>query len=240
MSFTWMSKNVLNEKIHPQYNNVYEKGAVIGMCLDVLLRDLSGGKYGTQDLMKDLATKYGKSKSFNDADLFNDIEKFTYPEIGTFLRKHVGGKTPLPIKEVLEKIGINFQKESITYEFSFGSPDLDYKEDTKRLVVLSIKDLDDFGKDIGFKVGDELSKINGKELQIDVVKEVIADYYDKLKEGDLVTIEIYRPKGKKGGYKIKTLKAKARKVKVVDYNKISVKESMTDKQKQTLRAWIGL
>ena len=36
MSFTFMSKNVLDEKIHKQYNNVYEKGAVIGMCLDIL------------------------------------------------------------------------------------------------------------------------------------------------------------------------------------------------------------
>ena len=101
MSFTYMSKHVLEEKIHGQYGNVYEKGALIGMCLDILLRDLSDGKYGTQDLMKDLATKYGKNKSFDDADLFNDIEKFTYPEIGTFLRKHVSGTEPLPMREVL-------------------------------------------------------------------------------------------------------------------------------------------
>ncbi|MGZ3921139.1 MAG: M61 family metallopeptidase, partial [Bacteroidia bacterium] len=158
MSFTWMSKNVLNPKIHKQYNNVYEKGALIGMCLDILLRDLSDGKYGTQNLMKDLSTKYGKDKSFNDEDLFNDIEKFTYPEIGTFLRKHVGGKEPLPMKEVLSKIGIDFIKENVTYEFSFGSPDLDYNKETERLVVVNTKNLDEFGKALGFKEGDELYK----------------------------------------------------------------------------------
>ena len=240
MSFTWMSKNVLNEKIHAQYNNVYEKGAVIGMCLDILLRDLSNGKYGTQNLMKDLATKYGKNKSFNDEDLFNDIEKFTYPEIGDFLRKHVGGKTPLPIKNVLDKIGIDFAKESVSNEFSFGSPDLDFKEDTKRLVVMSIKDLDDFGKALRFKVGDELNKLNGKELKIDIIKEVIADYYENIKEGDKITIEVFRPKRKKGKYKIKTLSATARKVKITDYNKISLKQDISPKQKETLRSWIGL
>src|SRR6185436_7720672 len=112
MSFTYMSKHVLEDKIHTQYSNVYEKGALIGMCLDILLRDLSNGKYGTQTLMKDLATKYGKNRSFNDADLFNDIEKFTYPEVGTFLRKHVGGTTPLPIEAILAKAGISFVKES--------------------------------------------------------------------------------------------------------------------------------
>lgn len=239
MSFTWMSKHVLEEKIHDQYSNVYEKGAVIGMCLDILLRHYSDGKYGTQDLMKDLGAKYGKNKSFNDEDLFNDIEKLTYPEIGTFLRKHVGGKTPLPMHDVFDKIGINFIKENTDFEFSFGSPDLDFNDLTKRLIVVSTKDLDDFGKDLGFKVGDELSKLNGKLITEETAKEVFANYFETLKEGDDVTIEVYRPKGRKK-FKVKELKAKARKIKVVEYNKIVLKESISEKEKQTLRAWVGL
>lgn len=239
MSFTWMSKNVLDKKIHNQYNNVYEKGALIGMCLDILLRDLSNGKYGTQNLMKDLSTKYGKEKSFNDEDLFNDIEKFTYPEIGAFLRNHVSGKIPLPMQEVFEKIGIDFIKESITYEFSFGSPDLDLNPETQRLMVTDTKDIDDFGKDLGFKKGDELYKLNGVELKIESVKDVIGNYFNTVKEGDKVTIDIYRPKGK-GKYKAKILKAKAKKIKITERNKIALKEKLTEKQKQTLRAWIGL
>ncbi len=238
MSFTYMSKHVLEEKIHAQYSNVYEKGAVIGMCLDILLRHYSDGKYGTQNLMKDLATKYGKNKSFNDEDLFNDIEKFTYPEIGAFLRKYVSGTTPLPMTEVLDKIGIDFSKESITYEFSLGSTDLNYNEETNRLFIASTTDMDEFGKDLGFKTGDELSKLNGVELKIDNIKEIITDYYEKLKEGDKVTIEIYRKKGKK--YKLKTLTATAKKVKTIRKNQLSLKQQLTDKQKQTLRAWVGL
>ncbi|MGZ4098037.1 MAG: M61 family metallopeptidase [Bacteroidia bacterium] len=240
MSFTWMSKNVLNPKIHKQYNNVYEKGALIGMCLDILLRDLSDGKYGTQNLMKDLSTKYGKDKSFNDEDLFNDIEKFTYPEIGTFLRKHVGGKEPLPMKEVLSKIGIDFIKENVTYEFSFGSPDLDYNKETERLVVVNTKNLDEFGKTLGFKQGDELYKLNGKELKLSNLKDAINTYYQNLKENDMVTLEVYRPKGGKGKYKLKTLKAKAKKVKIVEKNKIALREDLTEKQKLTIRSWMGL
>lgn len=240
MSFTWMSKHVLEQKVHKQYNNVYEKGALIGMCLDILLRDLSEGKYGTQDLMKDLATKYGKNKSFNDEDLFNDIEKFTYPEIGAFLRKHVGGHEPLPMKEIFDKIGIDFIKENTVYEFSFGGPDLQFNKETQRLVITGTRDLDEFGKALGFKAGDELSKLNGKELKLDNLKQTISNYYDNVKEGDMVTIDIYRPKGKSGKYKQKTLKAKARKVKIVQQNKIGLKEQLTEKQKQTLRTWVGL
>lgn len=240
MSFTYMSKHVLEEKIHVQYSNVYEKGAVIGMCLDILLRHYSDGKYGTQNLMKDLATKYGKSKSFNDADLFNDIEKFTYPQIGEFLRKHVSGTTPLPMKEVLDKIGIDFSKELVTYEFSLGSTDLNFNEKTNRLYVAGVDEMDEFGKQMGFKINDELAKLNGVELKMDNIKETITNYYETVKEGDKVTIEIYRPKGKAGKYKVKSLTAVAKKIKITRKNQINLQERISDKQKQTLRAWVGL
>jgi hypothetical protein len=239
MSFTYMSKHVLEEKIHGQYGNVYEKGALIGLCLDILLRDLSDGKYGTQDLMKDLATKYGKNKSFDDADLFNDIEKFTYPEIGTFLRKHVSGTEPLPMREVLEKIGIDFAKETITYEFSLGNTDLNFNENTNRLYIAGIQDMDEFGKAMGYKVGDELGKLNGKEIKMEAIKEIINNYYETVKEGDKVTVEIFRPKSKKGKYKVKLLSAIAKKSKTIRKNQIALKQKLSDKQKQTLRAWVG-
>ena len=240
MSFTYMSKHVLEEKIHTQYANVYEKGAVIGMCLDILLRYYSDGNYGTQNLMKDLATKYGKNKSFNDEDLFNDIEKFTYPEIGVFLRTHVSGTTPLPMASVLDKIGIDFSKEKTTFEFSLGNTDLNFNEKTNRLYVAGVADLDEFGKELGYNIGDELSKLNGKEIKMDRVKEIISNYYETVKEGDKVTVEVYRPKGKKGKYKHKTLTATAKKVKTIRKNQIQLKQKLSDKEKQTLKAWVGL
>ncbi len=241
MSFTYMSKHVLEKKIHPQYSNVYEKGALIGMCLDIMLRDLSNGKYGTQNLMKDLATKYGKTKSFNDADLFNDIEKFTYPEVGAFLRNHVGGKLPLPIESTLNKIGISFAKETEANEFSLGNPDLNFNQKTNRIYVASTIDLDEFGKALGYKKNDELYKLNGKELKVELLKEIINDYYSNLKEGDKVTVEVYRPKKIfKRKYNLVTLTANAKKVKTIRKNQIRLIEDFTEKQKQTLKAWVGL
>jgi len=240
MSFTFMSKNVLDEEIHKQYGNVYEKGAVIGMCLDILLLDLSEGKYGTRDLMKDLGKKYGKTKSFNDKDLFSDIEALTYPEVGEFLRKHVGGNQPLPIQDILSRVGINFEKEIITYEFSLGGADLNYNEDTGRLIVEDTEGMNDFGKALGFKKGDEWSKLNGQELKIETIKTIVSDYYNTVKEGDKVEFEVYRPKGKKGKYKVVKLKTTAKKVKVSRQNQISLKQNISDKQRNILKSWAGV
>jgi predicted metalloprotease with PDZ domain len=237
MSFTFMSKNVLNEKIHPQYNNVYEKGALIGMCLDVYLRYYSDGKYGTQNLMKDLAKKYGKTKSFNDEELFGEIEKLTYPEIGAFLRKHVSGKEPLPIKDVFDKVGLIFERERSFQNFSLGGFDVGFNDQTKRLVIVDTQDMDAFGKSMGYKIGDEIYSLNGVEITTDNIKTIFGQFFESVKEGDPVRIDVMRPK-KKGKYKQVALKAKARKVEQKEFNIINVKKPMSEKEKVTFRGWL--
>ncbi len=237
MSFTYMSKNVLTEKIHPQYNNVYEKGALIGMCLDIYLRYYSDGKYGTQNLMKDLAVKYGKKKSFNDEDLFGEIEKLTYPEIGTFLRKHVSGKEPLPMKDVFDKVGLEFEKEKTFQNFSLGGFDVGFNDETKRLIIVDIRNMDSFGKAMNYKVGDEVLSLNGTIISIENIKTVFGQFFDTVKEGDMVKIEVMRPKRKRKFKKVE-LKATARKVEQKEYNLINVKKPMSDKEKVTFKGWL--
>ncbi len=237
MSFTFMSKNVLTEKIHPQYNNVYEKGALIGMCLDIYLRYYSDGRYGTQNLMKDLAKKYGKTKSFNDEDLFAEIEKLTYPEIGAFLRKHVSGKEPLPMQDVFDKVGLTFEKEKTFKNFSLGGFDVGFNDETKRLIIVDTKNMDEFGKAMGYKIGDEIFSLNGSEINMENIKSIFGQFFDSVKEGELVKVEVMRPK-RKGKFKKTQLKAAARKVEQKEYNIINVKKPMSDKEKVTFKGWL--
>ena len=69
LSFTDLSRYTLDE-YSSQYSNVYFKGSLIGMCLDIMLRDLSDGVYGTQNLMENLSAEYGQDNAFKDEDLF--------------------------------------------------------------------------------------------------------------------------------------------------------------------------
>ncbi|MEM9983198.1 MAG: peptidase M61, partial [Bacteroidota bacterium] len=70
VSFTEMSKGCL-DKYEEYYGDVYAKGALLNMLLDIQLRKLSEGKYGVQEMMRDLAEKYGKDRSFKDDALFD-------------------------------------------------------------------------------------------------------------------------------------------------------------------------
>ncbi|MDX5422381.1 MAG: peptidase M61, partial [Hymenobacteraceae bacterium] len=94
LPFTEMSSGVL-DKYEKEYANVYQKGALIGLVLDVRLRELSQGKYGLRDLMLDLSKTYGKNNAFKDNELFDKITELTYPEIRELFTRYVEGATPL-------------------------------------------------------------------------------------------------------------------------------------------------
>lgn len=237
--FTFMSKNVLSEHYHKQYNNVYEKGAVINMCLDIMLRYYSNGNYGTQDLMNDLAKKYGKEKSFKDAELFNDIEQLTFPEIRTFLNECVAGRKPLPLADVFNMVGLELIKERESETITLGGFGIGYNDSTKRLVVIDVSGVDAFGKQFKYKVGDELYSFNNRLLTLENAQEVVGAFMGSTKVGDKLKVEVYR-KDKKGIYKIKKLSGKVKKVKVIERNIIDIAKNPTEKQITARRTWLGI
>ncbi len=238
LPFTVMSKYVL-DKYKKQYNNVYEKGALIGMCLDIMLRYYSNGNYGTQDMMKDLAKQYGKNKSFNDDDLFNDIEKLSYKEIRYFLNNHVAGNKPLPYKETFAMVGLNYTDKKEEDQITLGGISVGYNPTTQHLVVVNTDKLDAFGKKLKFKEGDEIITFNNRKLGLDNMKDVLGSFIQNTKEGDKLVIEVLR-KDKKGNESTKTLKAKVQKVKVTETDLLEINERATEQQIAARKAWLGI
>jgi len=112
LSMTLMSKQAIERQ--DQYMNIYQKGALIGLCLDIRLRELSNGKSGTQDLILALAKKYGPERAFKDDTLFDTITKMTHPEIREFFSKYVEKGNPLPLKESLQKAGLDYDETTGT------------------------------------------------------------------------------------------------------------------------------
>ncbi len=236
--FTVMSKYVL-EKYKKEYANVYEKGALIGMCLDIMLRYYSNGNYGTQTMMKDLSKKYGKTVSFNDDDLFNDIEKLTYKEVRTFLDTYVAGPKPLPYKDVFAMVGLNYTDKRTEEQITLGGISVGYNPTTNHLVVVNTDKLDDFGKKLKFKEEDEIVTFNNRKLSLENMKDVLGGYMQNAKTGDKLVIEVLR-KDKKGNESIKTLKAKVKPVKVTETDILEVNEKATEQQVIARKAWLGI
>jgi predicted metalloprotease with PDZ domain len=193
MPFTTMSKNVLVEPYKTQYLNVYEKGALIGMCLDIIIRENSNGKRGILDLMQKLSSEYGVSKAFNDDDLFAKITELTYPEVGDFLKTYVSGPTPIPYDTYLAKVGVTKSTSKIpTNVFLKGQvPYITVNQSTKEINIIPNIELNDFYTNLGIKGGDVLLAINDKTYTLDNIYEMIMES-EKWKENDTISVKIKR------------------------------------------------
>ena len=102
-------------EMQDQFYNFYLRGALVNLCLDIRLRELSGGQYGVQNLVLDLIEKYGPGRPFEDDALFDEIVKISgYPEIGAFIDNYIAGAEPLPLQVMLEKVGLTLEDGAVT------------------------------------------------------------------------------------------------------------------------------
>ncbi len=197
MSFTTMSKNVFDPYYKEQYTNVYQKGALIAMCIDILIRENSNGKRGILNLMNDLSTIYGSSRPFKDEELFAKIAELTYPEVAAFLDKYVAGDTPIPYEFYFSKMGVvktTIQAPGNPFVKGILSgvdvrPYISADQSTKELFVLP--DLNVFMVALGMEANDIIQEINGKKYNFDNIYDMIGESFS-WKDGDAITIKVKR------------------------------------------------
>lgn len=235
LSFTLMSKEAAG-KYANEYNNVYEKGALIGAVLDIYLLHLSNGNYGLRNLTHDLGVRYGKERYFNDDELFDEIGKLTYPDIKAFLVKYVEGNTPIPYEEYFALAGVKFSPVSEMKTMTFGhiSPDVN---DKGALIVGKASKFNDFGKSLGYQIGDELYAFNGATVTPQTFMRVTDSLKNNLKEGDPFDVKIGRANAE-GKMETMTLRGKVTMVSVPQPNRLEFVPSPTPKQAALRKAWL--
>lgn len=235
LSFTQLSKNVLDEYAD-QYSNVYEKGALMAWCLDLQIRHYTYGQMGLQRVISELAKKYGANKPFRDDELISEIVALTNPAVGEFFHKYVEGGSPLPFTESLAFAGYDFQKEVKKKEPSLGKISLEYKGN-REVLVSYIGNMNDFGRSMGWQVGDVLLELQGKPVNTDNIETLLADYRTNTKDGQLVKVKVARLDNK-GEKKTITLKAKAQLQESTERYRITPMLKPTPAQLKVREAWL--
>lgn len=206
LPFTEMSKQALG-KYKLQYENVYQKGALIGLCLDLSLLNLSNGKYGTRELMEDLGKTYGKDKSFKDDELFTIIGQKTYPQIESFLRTYVAGNKALPLDSIFNLAGIKYTPDDIVYtmEIAFNT-NFGVIAGTDTLEITSTATQSALGKRLGMQRGDKMIEFNGEPFGLSNYQQRFQQYQETAKEGSQVSWKVLR-KNSNGVWEEKLLTA---------------------------------
>ena len=234
LPFTELSKYSA-DKWAAQFGNVYQKGALIAASLDIYLLHLSNGTYGLRNLTYDLGVRFGKYRYFEDDELFDHIAELSYPEVKDFLVKYVAGPTPVPYDYYFGLAGVQFIPRREQQVFSLGG--LYLGPNAKGIVsVLPPFNPNEFGKKMGYKLGDELYAINNKILTAENYLEVVDEVKAAMKEGEQMTVKV----GRVNNNVIDTLSLTApiTKITVLDVNKLSLMPDPSPKQSLVQKAWL--
>jgi predicted metalloprotease with PDZ domain len=232
MSFTIMSENILKAPYKDQYLNVYQKGALIGMCVDILMREESNGNRGILSLMKELSNKYGKNKPFEDDKLIEEITAMTYPSVGEFLNTHVVGDTPINYNEFFNKAGLEIGEGKVetNYILMNGMPIV--SGDPQKGTIFFIDSVleNSFWAENGAQPNDVIKSIDGTELTLQNANQVLQAVF-MWKPGRDIEVKLDR-NGEEVVIKTTTTQAYA------NGEAIMEKADATDAQKALSEAWL--
>ncbi len=109
--FTKMSANVFDKPYIDYYGQVYERGAIMAMLLDIEIMRLTNGSKTLKSVIFSLSNKYGSNRSFNEETFIDEFVAEVHPDLKRFFSLYVEGTTPLAIEEGFNVIGINYKKE---------------------------------------------------------------------------------------------------------------------------------
>jgi predicted metalloprotease with PDZ domain len=91
-------------------NNIvsyYNKGAVLAMCLDLLIKSESDGNYSLDDVMRNLWEQYGKLAIPTPVDVIQNIVKTQLNlDLNAFFQSALYSTEELPFNELLKKFGV--------------------------------------------------------------------------------------------------------------------------------------
>ncbi len=232
MSFTEMSENILDKSYADNYYNVYQKGALIGMCLDITIREESKGQRGILSVMKELSVKYGVDKPFEDDKIIDEIVAMTYPSVGEFFKNHVIGGIPIDYNVYFAKVGLGMND---------GKVETNYVQNAGKMIVRGDKEtgaikfneavLDNsFWKESGVQPNDIIKEINGVILSRENANSIFGEVFG-WQVGAEINVLLDR-----GGEVIRIEKSLT--PTFTTGKKLSLNPDATQEQKDLLKAWL--
>ena len=103
----WIKSYRPNENSYNTGISYYDKGAVVGMLLDLEVINGTGGKQSLDDVMKYMYNTYykGKKRGYTDAEFKLAFEKFAGKNLDDFYAKYINGLTAIDYNKYLGYAG---------------------------------------------------------------------------------------------------------------------------------------
>ena len=138
-AMTTMSENVLQPEYQKKYSSVYNRGALIGLMLDILIREKTNNEKDLKKVVVQLTKKYGAGKPFKDDDFLKEFVQASHPDVQEFIDKYITGSQPLPFREYFNKLGYDYSTSKRIDVFYFGKMGLKYDEVNKAFAFTDVE-----------------------------------------------------------------------------------------------------
>ena len=220
-------ENSINSQV-----SYYDKGAILGLLLDLQIRQRSHGSKSLDDVMRYLYTSFFKqNRNYTPADFQKTCELMAGSSLEEFFAKYVRGKDELDYNLALAAAGLRLETGATTTEGGkpvqkvFFGAELEQNED--RLMVGRVY-AGSPAYEQGLNTGDQIVALNNMRVTADFFNARLAER----KPGDLINLTIFRFDD------LSTLLIKLGGRTEGTY-KIVALPTQTELQKQIYRAWLG-
>lgn len=110
---TWINEVYVNSS-----QLYYPKGSLLGMLLDISIRDATNNAHSLDEVMRALFTQYYRQgRGFSTADLLGELRKAGMPDVDTFYQRYINGRDALPYDAVFAKAGITVSRATVSVPF---------------------------------------------------------------------------------------------------------------------------
>jgi len=186
---TWIKyyrqdENSINSQI-----SYYDKGAIIGLLLDLEIRKLSRGSKSLDDVMRHLYSEfYKKGRNYTPADFQQICEVMAGSSLENFFSKYVRGREELDYDTALAAAGLHLETGSAATR-PVPKPYLgaDLAQEGERLMVKRVY-AGAPAYEQGLNTGDQIVALNNMRATRDFFEARLAEK----RPGDLVTLTIFR------------------------------------------------
>jgi predicted metalloprotease with PDZ domain len=151
---------------YPLYNrptnsiSYYTKGQVLGVLLDILIRDRTDDEHSLDDVMRAMNEQFGKTgKGYRDSlDIRLSAEKVAGGSFEEFFDRYVAAADPLPYRDVLAKAGLQLRAD----ERKHASLGFSVDRENGALTVEAVEP-ESAAEGAGLRRGDVIVSWNGAE-----------------------------------------------------------------------------
>jgi predicted metalloprotease with PDZ domain len=158
---TWLEKYALYNQ--PQRSvSYYTKGQVLGVLLDIVIRDRTDNQRSLDDLLRSMNQNFAKCGKFyrDSLDIRLTAEKITGRSLDDFFAKYVSGADALPYSDLFAKAGLSLQeRETVRATLGFSLQ----REANAPWTVAAVEPASNAERS-GLLVGDEIIRWNSGDV----------------------------------------------------------------------------